>query len=75
MDALGLDYEVAVLTDATASKSEQVQGNNLEGDQGTCSSLVVLPDGGASSKLQNLKCDPPGSTRQSLLGGSSDPSA
>ena len=32
VDALGLDYEVAVLTDATASKSEQVQENNLEGE-------------------------------------------
>uniref|UniRef100_A0A7S0WSL0 Isochorismatase-like domain-containing protein n=1 Tax=Chlamydomonas leiostraca TaxID=1034604 RepID=A0A7S0WSL0_9CHLO len=30
VDALGLDYEVVVLSDATASKSEAVQENNLE---------------------------------------------
>lgn len=32
VDAIGLDYEVTVLSDATASKSEQVQENNLEGE-------------------------------------------
>lgn len=32
VDAMGLDYEVTVLSDATASKSEQVQENNLEGE-------------------------------------------
>jgi len=30
VDALGLDYKVVVLSDATASKNEQVQENNLE---------------------------------------------
>jgi nicotinamidase-related amidase len=32
-EAIGLDYEVIVLSDATASKSDQVQENNLEGEQ------------------------------------------
>lgn len=49
MDALGLDYEVEVLSDATASKSDQVQENNLEGkrsagenNQGpSCESVVM----------------------------------
>ncbi len=37
VDAIGLDYEVAVLSDATASKSEAVQENNLEGEgSGVC---------------------------------------
>lgn len=31
VEAIGLDYEVSVLSDATASKSEQVQESNLEG--------------------------------------------
>lgn len=31
VDALGLDYRVVVLSDATASKSDLVQENNLEG--------------------------------------------
>lgn len=31
VDALGLDYDVLVLSDATASKSDAVQENNLEG--------------------------------------------
>ncbi len=38
VDALGLDYRVTVLSDATASKSKEVQDGNLEGE----SSALVL---------------------------------
>eukprot|EP00955_Chlamydomonas_euryale_P051092 354762-Chlamydomonas_euryale.AAC.14 len=42
VDALGLDYKVVVLSDATASKNEQVQENNLEGTHRRHNALHVL---------------------------------
>jgi nicotinamidase-related amidase len=41
VDALGLDYGVVVLGDATASKSDAVQENNLEGWHVTCDSRCM----------------------------------